>query len=221
MMKTNTAVLWVLMALIAGGAAGYYASPRSVAEAAGEARGAVPLRRQLALYSSMRKLWADHVFWARAHITAMVNGAPGADQAAARLAANEEDIADAITSYYGGEAGKDFAALLRKQGSITMEIISLTKARDAVRLQGANKRGEKNARAIAALLADLNPQWAQSHLESLTVAHMELTAAEIAARFGKKYQEDIVAFDEVFTHAMKLADALSSGIIGQFPLKFE
>ena len=72
------AAVWVLAAFIVGGGIGYYVFPRAVAVAAEEEQDDVPLRRKLALYSSMRRLWADQAFWTREHMIAVVNGVPGA-----------------------------------------------------------------------------------------------------------------------------------------------
>ena len=112
-------------------------------------------------------------------------------------------------------------ALLKKRGSIATEIVTLTKAGDDAGLKGANGRSAGNAGEIATLLADLNPHWMQLLLADPMTMHSELTSAETVARSGKKYDDDIAAFDDVFTHAMKLSDTLSAGIIEQFPLKFE
>jgi hypothetical protein len=40
------------------------------------------------------------------------------------------------------------------------------------------------------------------------------------ARLNGKWDDDVVAFDAVYTHILHMADALSDGIIKQFPAKF-
>ena len=48
-----------------------------------------------------------------------------------------------------------------------------------------------------------------------------VTRAEAVARLQGNYAADIEAFDAVHAQAMHMADALSDGIIAQFPQRFE
>ena len=43
---------------------------------------------------------------------------------------------------------------------------------------------------------------------------------ELMARVDKKWNDDVKAFDAVYDHILKMADALSDGIVKQFPDKF-
>jgi hypothetical protein len=40
------------------------------------------------------------------------------------------------------------------------------------------------------------------------------------ARLTKNWDADVRAFDKVYDHILKMADALSAGIVKQFPAKF-
>jgi hypothetical protein len=55
---------------------------------------------------TMNKLWEGHITWTRNVIFCLVDNLPGADQAVQRLLKNQDDIGDAIKSYYGDDAGK-------------------------------------------------------------------------------------------------------------------
>jgi hypothetical protein len=50
--------------------------------------------------------------------------------------------------------------------------------------------------------------------------HLATTTKEVVARLNKKSDDDTAAFDEVYTHILHMADALTDGIIKQFPQKF-
>jgi hypothetical protein len=50
--------------------------------------------------------------------------------------------------------------------------------------------------------------------------HLALTKNEAVARLTEKWEEDIAAFDDIFTEIMKVSDTLSEGIIKQFPDRF-
>ena len=41
------------------------------------------------------------------------------------------------------------------------------------------------------------------------------------ARLEKNWEVDVAAFDDIFTEILTMADALSEGIIKQFPERFE
>jgi hypothetical protein len=46
------------------------------------------------------------------------------------------------------------------------------------------------------------------------------TTNEVVARLSKDWDADVRAFDEVYEHILHMADALSDGIVKQFPAKF-
>ena len=51
--------------------------------------------------------------------------------------------------------------------------------------------------------------------------HLRVTTEEAAARVKKDWAGDVKAYDAIHKQAMMMADALSSGIIKQFPYKFK
>ncbi len=50
--------------------------------------------------------------------------------------------------------------------------------------------------------------------------HLSTTTSEVVARLNKDWDADVRAFDEVHEHVLHMADALSEGIVKQFPNKF-
>jgi hypothetical protein len=50
--------------------------------------------------------------------------------------------------------------------------------------------------------------------------HLSTTTNEVVARLKKDWEGDAKAFDLVYDHILKMSDALSDGIIKQFPAKF-
>lgn len=50
--------------------------------------------------------------------------------------------------------------------------------------------------------------------------HLSTTSRELVARLSRNWDEDVQAFDEVYQHILKMSDALSDGIVKQFPEKF-
>jgi len=57
-------------------------------------------------------------------------------------------------------------------------------------------------------------------LSDMMKKHLSTTSAEVMARLHKDWAADVRAFDDVYNHILMMADALSDGIIKQFPDKF-
>src|SRR5688500_11255490 len=79
---------------------------------------------------ALRKLWSDHVVWTRQYIVAAVGRTPDADAAAERLLQNQEHIGQAIAPYYGDDAGKALAELLKQHILIAVDLIEAAKSSD-------------------------------------------------------------------------------------------
>ena len=50
--------------------------------------------------------------------------------------------------------------------------------------------------------------------------HLSTTTNEVVARLTKNWDEDVRAYDAVYDHILKMSDALTDGIVRQFPEKF-
>jgi hypothetical protein len=172
------------------------------------------------LRTGMRKLWADHVIWTRDYIIAAVADADDAKAAADRLLKNQDDIGNAIAPYYGAEAGKKLTALLKDHILIAVDLVAAAKAGDTEKLTDADKRWHANADDIAKFLSDANPNWPYDMMRTMLYEHLKLTTGEAVARIGKKWADDVKAFDDIFEEIMGMADALTKGIVIQFPDKF-
>jgi hypothetical protein len=178
-------------------------------------------REAWSLQRAMHRLWADHVVWTRDYVVAALAGAPDAKAAAARLLGNQEDIGNAIVPLYGEEAGAKLTDLLKQHILIAVDLVDLVKAEDfGERFEELDRRWDENASAIARHLADLNPNWPEKDVRDLLAQHLALTKREVDARIFGEWEEDIAAFDDIMTEILTLADALSDGIIKQFPDRF-
>ena len=174
----------------------------------------------ITLKQDMRKLWTDHVVWTREYIVAALGDQPDAQAAANRLMRNQEDIGNAVGKIYGDAAGKQLTALLKEHISIAVDLIKAAKAGDKAGQQSADAKWQQNGVAIADFLSKANPNWPRATLVDLMKGHLSTTTNEVVARLNKKWDEDVRAFDEVYRHILMMSDALSDGIIKQFPDKF-
>ncbi|MGH9457684.1 MAG: glycosyltransferase [Thermoanaerobaculia bacterium] len=172
------------------------------------------------LANAMRALWADHVIWTRSYIVAAAAGQPDADEVAQRLLANQDQIGQAIVPYYGQAAGDRLAALLRDHILIAVDLVTAAKAGDQADLRDADRRWHLNAEELATFLSGANPNWSRGALLSMLNEHLALTTREATARLQGNFTADIAAFDQIFDQAMMMADALTDGIVKQFPDRF-
>ncbi len=172
------------------------------------------------LQTALRKLWADHVIWTRSYIVAAVADATDAGGAAARLLKNQEDIGNAIVPVYGRAAGAKLTELLKEHIMIAVDLIAAAKAGNQAKFGEYDTKWTKNAEDIATFLSGANPHWPKRDVVDLLNLHLNLTKKEVVARLNRKWEEDVQAFDDIFTEIMTVADTLADGIHKQFPGKF-
>jgi hypothetical protein len=186
----------------------------------GKAMAAVGAKQKLR--QDMRKLWTDHTVWTRIYVIAAVGNGPDKKAATDRLLKNQEDIGGAVGAYYGAEAGNQLTDLLKEHILQAADLIEAAKAGNTEKFEKVNADWKKNAADIAAFLAKANPaNWNKDALTEMMNTHLSTTIDEVQARLDKDWEADIKAYDEVYEHILAMADALSDGIIKQFPDKFK
>ena len=172
------------------------------------------------LRNAMRMLWEEHIVYTRNFIISSLAGLEDAGPVAERLLRNQDDIGNAIKPVYGEEAGKKLSALLRDHILIAADIVKAAKGGDNAGVGQGQERWKKNADEIAVFLGGANPNWPVQTLKDLLYKHLELTTAEVVSRLKKDWAADIAAYDKGHAHMLMFADALTDGILKQFPKKF-
>src|SRR5207247_7598036 len=84
----------------------------------------------------------------------------------------------------------------------------------------ADDRWHKNAADISDFLSKANPNWPKATLLDMMNKHLSTTTDEVVARLTKNWDADVRAYDAVYDHILHMSDALSDGIVKQFPEKF-
>lgn len=177
--------------------------------------------KAIALQKEMRSLWEQHVLWTRMVIVSVAGNLQDTGVATDRLMQNQVDIGNAIKPYYGDEAGNKLTSLLRDHIGIAAELLLAAKAGDAAKTEDAKQRWYENGDEIAVFLSAANPKnWPLDTMKSMMKAHLDTTLDEALARLGGDWKADVIAFDKARMHVLMMADALSAGIIHQFPEKF-
>lgn len=172
------------------------------------------------LRMDMRKLWEDHITWTRCYIVSALADLQDAGPVTERLLRNQDDIGNAIKPYYGDDAGKKLAALLREHILIAAGIVKAAKANNKEEYDKGQKNWYANADDISAFLSSANPNWPKKALQDMLYKHLEYTTAEVASRLKKDWAADIEAYDKGHAHMLMFSDAVTEGIVKQFPKKF-
>jgi hypothetical protein len=185
------------------------------------ATAAAPSAEQVRFHDAMRKLWEDHITWTRLAIVSFAAGIPDFDPTAARLLRNQQDIGNAIKPYYGRRAGNRLTALLKEHIAGAVELLQAAKAGDDARFAAAKQAWYRNVRQIARFLSNANPRFLPfSRISRLMRGHLDQTLDEAAHRLGGDFLADIRDYDRIHRHILMMADAISTGIIKQFPRRF-
>lgn len=171
--------------------------------------------------NNFRKLWIDHVLWTSNYITsATTGGAMDQKQVLTRLLKNQEDIGNAIKPIYGEEAGNKLTSLLSEHILIAGKIVDAAKIKNEMLVNELNKEWNRNADDIAAFLNAANPGLKIQDLKELLAMHLKLVSNDLSASLAKDWNARIISIDEGVTHIIIMADAISEGIVKQFPDKF-
>jgi hypothetical protein len=173
-----------------------------------------------AFHADMRKLWEDHITWTRLYIVSAIAGLPDLDATAGRLLQNQDDIGNAVATFYGTEAGHQLGALLRDHILIAGKLVAAAKAGVQDDITAQSDAWYANANDIAEFLADANPAWPEATLAAMMKTHLDQTLAEATARLQGNWDADVAAYDEIHHHILDMADALADGIVRQFPNRF-
>jgi hypothetical protein len=177
--------------------------------------------KQAALQDGMRKLWEDHITWTRLAIISFAHDLPDLPATQARLLKNQDDIGNAIKPYYGKAAGNQLTALLKEHIVGAVALLTVAKAGDKAGIERRSAEWYANGNAIADFLSKANRKhWPKATMRAMMKKHLDDTLSEAVNRLEGKYAADARDYDHIHSHILKMADALTNGIVKQFPNKF-
>lgn len=213
-------IVWVVVALIAGGVAGYWIGNGPTADDTASITTGTH-KSEVELRDAMRNLWGDHMQWTYATVDAFFHNKAGLQAHLDRLLQNQKDIGAAVASYYGKEAGDKMTALLTTHIEQAVPVLQAAQANDKAALDKALADWYKNADDIAVFLSAANPEsWPESATKPMMKHHIETTTAYAVDLLKGEYAKAVKDYDTAYDHMMMLADTLATGIVKQFPDKF-
>jgi hypothetical protein len=175
---------------------------------------------QLDLSNYLRLLWEQHVVWTRLTIVSMVFDLPDVDFVTNRLLRNPKDFEMLLSPLYGERIASAFADLFTSHLVIAAQLVQAAKAGDTEAAEDAEKSWYANADEIAAFLGSINPYWSVQEWKTMLYEHLAMTKSEAVYILTGQYEESIDIFDRIEALALRMADVMTQGIIGQFPYRF-
>jgi hypothetical protein len=177
--------------------------------------------KELRLHDEMRKLWEDHIVWTRMAIVSFAADGPDLQPTLDRLLRNQDDIGNAFSRFYGDKAGNRLTTLLKEHINGAVDVLVAAKSGDEQSFSQAKDAWYKNGRKIADFLHRLNRHnWGPHEMRSMMRTHLDQTLEEASDRLAGNFGADIADYEAVHHHILLMADAITNGIIAQFPQKF-
>lgn len=174
------------------------------------------------LHTAMQKLWSDHMIWTYATVDAFFHNPTAVKPSLDRLLQNQKDIGAAIVPVYGQAAGDKLTALLTTHINQAVPVLTAAKNGDKMALDKALADWYANAKEIAQFLTSANPKnWPASATEPMMKAHIDQTTAYAVDLLKNDYTNAVIHFDEARQHMVEMGTVLASGVIKQFPDKFQ
>lgn len=168
------------------------------------------------LYSEMRQVWSQHVYWVRMLLISIASDLADQKAVTARILQNPQDIGSVFGMYYPQESVDSLVRLLTEHLQLGAALITAWKNGDMAQANELNRRWYMNADQMAAAFAGMSPYYQMEEVRSMLYNHLGLTIEEIGQRLAGNYAEDIAAFDRGEQEVMDMADYFSMGILKQF-----
>lgn len=175
---------------------------------------------QVSVGNRLRMLWEQHVYWTRMAIISMAFGLPDTKVTTERLLENPRDFEEALKPLYGEKVSSQFAKLFTSHLVIAAELVGDLKAGDASAAAETEKRWYANANEIADFLGSVNTYWSAAEWRRLLNDHLAMTREEAAAVLAGQYAKSVAIFGNIEKEALVMADAMTQGIVRQFPQYF-
>ncbi|WNQ12470.1 copper amine oxidase N-terminal domain-containing protein [Paenibacillus aurantius] len=173
------------------------------------------------LRSALGRLLGEHANLAILAMQKGISGAADFPNAAGALGENTDDLTAAVASVYGKEAGEAFKTIWSSHIGYFVDYVKATAVKDEKGRQAAVANLEKYRFEQADFFAKANPAYfkADAIADGLKM-HINHLLMAFDTYVNKNYDAAYGDIRTAYAHMFLTGDALSAGIVGQFPDKF-
>ena len=173
------------------------------------------------LKATLNTLLQEHVYLASAATGAALGGRQAEFQAAAgALDGNSQDIAKAIGSVYGQDAGTAFLGLWRRHIGFVVDYTTGLATKDQAKQTQAVNALIGYTQEFATFLAGANPNLPKDAVAALVKTHILTLKDVIDAQESMDPQKTWMALRMAGMHMSMIANPLADAIVKQFPGRF-
>jgi hypothetical protein len=170
----------------------------------------------------MRALWESHGTWTERAIVDFVGGLPDTQLVVKRLLHNQTQIGNAVKPYYGRKAGHRLTTLLKGHIRAAVALLQAAKSGDSTAIAQAKAAFYANGNRVARFLHRANPRhWSLHAMKKMMRIHLDQVVALAVDQLQGHYAAAIRLYDVYIDHILDMADMLSTGIMQQFPARFD
>lgn len=169
---------------------------------------------------NMNGLLKEHVDLGLIALRSAYDGDSDKDAAVAALDQNSQELAATVGSVYGDEAETQFLELWRAHIGYFVDYTVGLKTNNQTKMDQADENLEGYAENAGIFFSEANPNIPKSAVVNLAEEHKTLVIASMEAYDAGNYEKAYEKEREANKQVSKIADALSGGIIKQFPDKF-
>ena len=213
----------ILIVILAIGGAGFYIGKNTAGDSSSDRSGS----SQGTVYtnaSDMRKdlniKLAEHVALTSEAMRVSYDEHESSTAVIDELDKNSHDLANIVGNFYGDEPKATFLKLWQDHITFFINYTVSAKNGDKEGKDQALSDLEDYSQETAEFFAGLNSNLSVDSLKPLFTEHRDILIASIDDYIDKKYPESLDKESKAYEQAGEIADAISDGIIKQFPDKF-
>jgi hypothetical protein len=173
------------------------------------------------LKAALNTLLQEHVYLAAGATGAALGGRQAEFQAAAAaLDGNSQDIAKAIGSVYGADAGTAFLGLWRRHIGFVVDYTTGLATKDVAKQTQAVNALVGYTQEFAAFLSGANPNLPKDAVAELVKTHILTLKDVIDAQASQDPRKTWATLRAAGMHMSMIANPLADAIVKQFPNRF-
>jgi hypothetical protein len=169
---------------------------------------------------TLDRILAEHLVLSAQAMRTGLTAAADADAARAALDANSTELAEAVGTVYGDDAGAAFLELWNRHVDAYLGFIDAFAQGDEAGREAALMTLHAYHEEIAAFLAAANPHLPQAAVSDLIRRHVQALITQVEATEAGDHVRAVATIRSAYAFMFDVGDALAGGIAAQFPDRF-